>query len=871
MIDKSEEYISLQSDRTNKYYYQIELANLIKYKLLDSNKTAGMLVLPTGGGKTRVAVTAALDKAMKDGYKIFWIAHRHMLLEQAEQTFYEFSKLSNRDLSIKVISGKHNSIQSLSDTDDIILISNMSMGIHEKDEKDKKYDGLIRQTLKQKIFTKEQKWLIVVDEAHHSIASSYKEWIAPKKGWLRRYRRDNIKILGLTATPNFISEEGDVAKEDEDRTKELSYLFDDNLISTTSTQKLIEKQILSLPNFITIDTQVELDAEEILKRVSNTKGSLSNPILEKELNKEIAKHEGRNRLIVATYLNGHKNIDFTQNPTLIFASNIIQAITLKESFLSKNVFADTIYSGNKNNDEIIEKFKNGTLKILINVEILTEGSDIPQIQNLFIARITGSKVLYRQMVGRALRGKDSGGTRTANIVTFRDNILNYHKDFFNAQKLKKGLFSETKKTPKAQNIGTTTITEDEIKKAHEKFKNLKGKNSKIEFSSAIASGYYDLNEVEKRVSVYEHQEESYRNFLVAYKDDNTIIESNIDTIKSIYFKSENMLFDVLEEDLKELVEYIKHLHTIPDFVRYEFKNYLEEELQNIAMKYTSNIVFATLKKDYDDSKYVHKFYSYIDFEEQCINFIKRYRHYLNQPIKTIELEEEEYPEFTFDATKHNRKTIFQNAKQEILRVLKRKKLKNAPTEFEWEDKAIRSWWGYADSIVNDFTKPESKRIRINKILQLKEIPSKVIEFVVYHELLHHELENYTHDKEFKRYEAMFPDFVYCEEVLYQIARSNIENIIVNIGAVKNWSLYDENKIFTIDEVKEIVEKENIVMPTLTELKNIVTEESLFFRRDVKDAPLFYLADDFISSFSSFRVESGINNRNKYMLIIAKDY
>ena len=223
--DKSEEYINLKSNPSNKYYYQIELANAIQYKLLDSDKIAGMLVLPTGGGKTRVAVTTALDKAMSSGYKVLWIAHRHMLLEQAEQAFYEFSKLSGKELSIKVISGKHNSIQSLSTSDDVVLISNMSMGIQEKDEEGKDYDGLIRQTLKEVLFTQEQKWLVIVDEAHHSLAKSYKQWIGintkNKNGWLRRYRKENIKILGLTATPNFISE-NDVTKYDEDRTKELS-------------------------------------------------------------------------------------------------------------------------------------------------------------------------------------------------------------------------------------------------------------------------------------------------------------------------------------------------------------------------------------------------------------------------------------------------------------------------------------------------------------------------------------------------------------------------------------------------------------------------------------------------------------------------
>jgi len=871
--DKSEAYTNLKADKSNKYYYQIELANAIKYKLLDSDKVAGMLVLPTGGGKTRVAVTTALDKAMKDGYKILWIAHRHMLLEQAEQTFCEFSKLSGKDLSIKVISGKHNSIKSLDGNDDVVIISNMSMGIQEKGEDGKDYDGLIRQTLKQVLFTEKQKWLVIVDEAHHSLAKSYKQWIGittkNKNGWLRRYRKNNIKILGLTATPNFISE-NDVTKYDENRTRELSSLYDDNLIGTISTQKLIEKRILSLPNFITIDTEIELDADELLSKVKNIKGSLTNSILENELNEEIAKHEGRNRLIVATYLNGNTNIDFTKSPTLIFASNIINAITLKEAFKQENITADVIYSGKSGNDEVIEDFRNGKLKILINVEILTEGSDIPEIQNVFIAKITGSKILYRQMVGRALRGLDSGGTKTANIVTFRDNIINYHKDFFNAQKLTKGLFTETKSKPSSAVATVTTIDENDIAEVYKKFAGLSNENQNVELTSAIPIGYYNLDEVNRRVNVYQHQLDSYKNFLVAYTENNNIIDKLITEIKKQYFKSEDMLFDVTLEDLENFVNYIKHLRIVPDFIEFVFKDKIEEEVRSIALKYTTNIDFISLEDDYNYSKYVKEFYSFIDFEEVCLNFINKYRHHINEPLKTIEIKEDEYDNFTFDEKSHDMVTIFENAKKEILRVLKKTKLENSPDKFEWTPKAYRSYWGMAYAPTDEFSS-KSDKIEINKILQLKEIPSKVIEFVVYHELLHTELKNYTHDEEFKRYEAMYPDFVYCEQMLYKIASSNIENISTNIQSVINWSLYNDTKEFTKNEIREIVTSENLTMPTIEELSELISEESQYFRKSSSDKPKFYLSSDFNNTYSSFRV-SGKHSvkKDSYMLIIKKE-
>jgi len=846
--DKSEQYISLKADKSNKYHYQVKLANEIKVKLLDSNKTAGMLVLPTGGGKTRVAVTTALDKAMKDGYKILWIAHRHMLIEQAEQTFYEFSKLSGKELSIKLISGKHGSIKSLDKNDDVVIISNMSMGIHEKDEEGNDYDGLVRQTLKEVLFTKEQKWLIIVDEAHHSLAKSYKQWIGittkNKNGWLRRYRKENIKILGLTATPNFISQ-NDVTKYDENRTKELSSIYDDNLIATISTQKLIEDGILSLPNFITIDTDVKLDADELLGKVKNIKGSLTYKILENELNEEIAKHEGRNQLIVNTYLNGTKNIDFTKNATLIFASNILNAITLKEAFKRVGVTADVIYSNKSNNDEVIEDFRNHKIKVLINVEILTEGSDIPEIQNVFISKITGSKILYRQMVGRALRGLDSGGTKTANIVTFRDNIINYHKDFFNAQKLTQGLFTESKSKASSPVATITTIGEDEIAKAYEKFIGLLDGNEKIELTSAIPIGYYDLDEVDKKLNVYQHQLDSYKTFLIAYTNNNEILENKIIDIKEQYFKSEDMLFDVVLEDLENLVNYIKELNMIPDFVEFEFKDNLENEVRKIALRYIDSIDFKKLEEDFYNSIYAVDFYTYVSFEEECLNIIKQFRHHTNKPLKTIEIKEDEYEDFTFDEKSHDKETIFQNAKKEILRVLNKQELEKSPSKFEWTSKAYRSYYGMAyDSIDGYSESSDGTRIEINKILQLKEIPSKVIEFVVYHELLHTELKNYTHDEEFKKYETMYPDFVYCEQMLYKIANANFDNMM-SVIYQSNYKVFEKD---TIANLKKLIKNEELILLTDEELQEIYQNKS--FRDSlIADGKYWLLADDLTKSMS----------------------
>ncbi len=78
----------------------------------------------------------------------------------------------------------------------------------------------------------------------------------------------------------------------------------------------------------------------------------------------------------------------------------------------------------KQNSENIKRFREGKLEVLINVEMLVEGTDLPSVQTVFLTRPTTSTILMTQMIGRALRGQKAGGTDKAYIVSFIDNWEN---------------------------------------------------------------------------------------------------------------------------------------------------------------------------------------------------------------------------------------------------------------------------------------------------------------------------------------------------------------------------------------------------------------------------------------------------------------
>lgn len=101
--------------------------------------------------------------------------------------------------------------------------------------------------------------------------------------------------------------------------------------------------------------------------------------------------------------------------TIVFATTIKQAVALADMLNGKEVdCARAIYSqpaqgsgiraiGDDEREWIMKDFRAGRFRFLVNVAILTEGVDVPDVECIVIARPTKSRALYSQMVGRCTR------------------------------------------------------------------------------------------------------------------------------------------------------------------------------------------------------------------------------------------------------------------------------------------------------------------------------------------------------------------------------------------------------------------------------------------------------------------------------------
>ncbi len=161
-------------------------------------------------------------------------------------------------------------------------------------------------------------------------------------------------------------------------------------------------------------TQVNVEKDMDPKELAHLAryGDLATTVLNR-----LGQHAHRNKLIVEQYVN-HRT---KYGPTIVFAADTLHAQTLVDEFRRGGVpDADYVDYSRKDAAEIAERYRRGELDVIVNVQMLTEGFDAPRTRTVFIARPTRSESLLVQMVGRAMRGPRAGGNEIAYLVTFLD-------------------------------------------------------------------------------------------------------------------------------------------------------------------------------------------------------------------------------------------------------------------------------------------------------------------------------------------------------------------------------------------------------------------------------------------------------------------
>ena len=300
-----------------------------------------MAQMPTGTGKTYL-LTAVIDSFVSNNpmEKVWIVAHRRELVSQIDETVRKFHSYSASNTSSLLSSVKAMSIQWLM----------------------RHYDEI-----------EEEPGMIVIDEAHHALAKTYKEM------W---ERFPKAKFLGLTATPCRLNGKG------------FTDLFD-ILVQSWSVPEFISKGRLATYDFVSIksDGMTQRLIDSLQKRGAD--GDYQN----KEMDMLLNKKPSIERLYQSLEEFGK------DRKGIVYAINISHAQKITKQYQEHGVKAIAIDSKTPaaERQQDIEAFKKGDIQVLVNVDIFSEGFDCPDVEFVQLARPTLSLAKYLQMVGRGLR------------------------------------------------------------------------------------------------------------------------------------------------------------------------------------------------------------------------------------------------------------------------------------------------------------------------------------------------------------------------------------------------------------------------------------------------------------------------------------
>ena len=348
-----------------------------------------MAQMPTGTGKT-VLLASVVESFLREhsNCKVWIVAHRRELVSQIRETIERvFSKITPSLFTIKEGSTSHP--------------DPLSSGAREETAPPRRSEPLrskvggpskvspdclsasafnvpikavsIQWLSKHYDEIEEEPGLIVIDEAHHALAKTYKEM------W---ERFPKAKFLGLTATPCRLNGKG------------FTDLFD-VLVQSWGVPEFISKGRLATYDFVSIksDGVTQRLIDSLQKRGAD--GDYQNKEMDMLLNKKPSierlyrslEEFGKDRKGIVYAI----NIDHARKITKLYQEHGVKAIAIDSKTPATERQQD------------IEAFKKGDIQVLVNVDIFSEGFDCPDVEFVQLARPTLSLAKYLQMVGRGLR------------------------------------------------------------------------------------------------------------------------------------------------------------------------------------------------------------------------------------------------------------------------------------------------------------------------------------------------------------------------------------------------------------------------------------------------------------------------------------
>lgn len=374
--------------------YQEGQLEAIAKNLLELTLNRLLIKSPTGTGKTVVfaeilkwpRIRAWLEQFPANERRMLVLAHREELLEQAAEKI----RRANPGLLVAIEQAERRASTHV----DVVVASVPTLAAQ----------GFRRLER----FTRRMKFrIVVVDEAHHSAARTYRQTLSrlsflppmadddnftameleravesdvqameqALKGWDRIAPRDQL-LVGVTATPNRSDEVG------------LSCVYQTIAFSYALKDAIRDGWLVPITTWV-VETETSLDGVR-------TRGD---EFVTKDLSATV-NTDARNLKALAAWREQAEG-----RPTIVFGVDVAHAHALAGVWTDAG-FSAAVLSGKTPKEErrrTLERFRDGRLDVLMNCMVLTEGTDLPMVSCIVHAAPTKSAALYEQKTGRGLR------------------------------------------------------------------------------------------------------------------------------------------------------------------------------------------------------------------------------------------------------------------------------------------------------------------------------------------------------------------------------------------------------------------------------------------------------------------------------------
>ena len=540
-------------------------------KIYEAGEDKALLISATGTGKTYASAFAAREMGFA---RVLFLVHRNQI---AKQAWKSYRKVFDRKVSMGMVTGKYQDYDA-----DFVFATVQTLS---KEETLKKY-------------SKEYWDLIIIDEAHHSSADSYKkimEYFTPKL-W-----------LGMTATPD--------KRDDNLEGRNIYEIFNHQVAYEIRLQNAMEENLLCPFHYFGI-TDLEVIADE---------GKTSEERIE---NFRYLTSEDR-------VLNIMKQAEFfgysgERVKGLIFCSRIDEARELSVKFNEKG-WRTLVLSGSDPEtvrmtaiERLAGREAEDALDYIISVDIFSEGVDVPEINQVIMLRPTESPIVFIQQLGRGLRKADG-----KEYVVIIDFIGNYRNNFmipialsgdrsYNKDNIRRYVTEGGRVIPGASTIHFDDISRKRIFQAidnanfsdirliRENYLNLKNKLGHI---PALADfdkyGEMDVLRIFDNNSLG-----AYYKFLVKYEKEYTIRLSK-DEEMVIEFISKKLASGKRIHELEMLKRLLTYQHGImaglKQSLREQYNCFMDENCaENVVNIMTNEFPTSAAKKTYSQCIFLEK-------------------------------------------------------------------------------------------------------------------------------------------------------------------------------------------------------------------------------------------------------------------------